>query len=1217
MRIQAVAITLAFLIVSSPLGAQQTLGSITGTVKDISGAVIPGATVRAHNLATNLEVTETTQSNGSYTVQNLPIGMYEISFAKAGFQNEKHTQVLVTSDRTTTVDSTLQVGGVSSTVEVTSTPLMNQVDTTTGYVVDQLTIEQTPLGTGSFTQLAILSPGVHADFLGGAGSNSGLGNQAIFSNGQRDTSNSFSLNGISTNNLFNGNSTSQVGENRFVLNTGQNFGAGGSIQTSTSVYSAIGQALPTPPSDAIQEISVNSAMYDASQGANSGAHISVITKSGANQIHGSVYEDFQNSAMNAAPFFYNASPAITTKDPFLNRNQFGATFGGPIKKDKLFYFLSYQGVRIADASDSIKDVTVPLGLTDDRSAQGIVNAVQSSFGKTISASQISPVASAILNAKLPGGQFLIPSAQITNAATATNLGYDAITQGPNATSNVDQGIANFDYVASDKDRVSGKYYVQQNPTTNPFGAVGTSLGFPQQLSAGSQVGSIDNSVILTPALIWQQHIGFTRMEAYSHTGQAFTPSSLGMSLLGSNTFPQIEMTTSDPTIDKGLQFGSSVSFGNAGMYQNQWEYGSTLNWVKGKHTLAFGGQWDHTQLNIINNNTSDDTIDFKTFVNFVEGAVRTGTYSAAFTGSADRYYRSDTVGAFVNDNYKVRSNLTVTLGLRWDYDGPLSEKYGRLTGFDSSLYSYNAATDTITGSGLEFAGNNAQFGTKGASNSLMTQHQWVFAPRIGVAWSPMKKLTIRTGYGLYADRGEFFSYLSPSAGGGFNGPFGVTLAPPFVTPIFAAKGATFAAPFGTTQPAAPPASPAAFQALLPNLSQTENGDFPAGNLFGPFLYGGYDINNKLPYSQNWTFDIQYQASNSWLFSIGYIGNHSIHDVLPIPFNQPNIATAQNPVNGQTSSYGGVLYNTPADEPISTNEYSGNAPVRVPYIGYDMNSVSYKAEGISNYNALQLQARKRLSFGLQFSASYTYSHALDEQSGLGLFFTGNNPLYPRSNYGSADFDQTHVFLVNYSYTLPKFTASKLVGNVVNGWTIGGQTVAQSGQPYSVYDYSGSIASLYFGTDDEIGNPIVPLKSGVTATQAQLQGTTGVNAGKPVLNANDFAPSFVPPGTYGVPLDDPYESIYGNAGRNLFRGPFQTRFDMSLAKEFAINERFRLRFNFDAFNVFNHPDFDTPNNDVVFFEGYSAPPVFPPAGSLGVIQHTIGSSRFLQLALHLSF
>ncbi|HEX4809959.1 MAG TPA: carboxypeptidase regulatory-like domain-containing protein [Bryobacteraceae bacterium] len=1215
-------LVLAFLGLCASMSAQQTLGAITGTVKDASGAVVPSVSVKARNLATNLEISEETQSNGSYSFSNLPIGTYELTFSKAGFQSEAHTRVLVNSDRTTTVDSTLQVGAVTSTVEVNSTPLMNQVDTTNGYVVDQLTIQQTPLGTGSFTQLAILSPGVHADFLGGAGSNAGLGNQAIFSNGQRDTSNSFSLNGISTNNLFNGNSTSQVGENRFVLNTGENFGAGGTIQTSTSVYGAIGQALPTPPVEAIQEISVNAAMYDATQGANSGAHIGVITKSGTNKLHGDAYEYFQNSVMNAAPFFYNASPAITTKDPYLNRNQFGITMGGPIKKDKLFYFLSYQGVRIADAADSTKDVTVPLGLTNDRSAQGIINAVKNSFGTTISAGQISPVAAALLSAKLPGGQFLIPSAQITNGAQAAALGYDAVTQGPNATSNVDQGIANIDYVASDKDRLSGKYYTQQNPTTNPFGAVGTSLGFPQQLSAGSQVVSLDNSIILTPSLTWEQRAGFTRLEAYSHTGQAFTPQSFGMNLLGSTTFPQIEMTTADPTINGGLQFGDSVSFGDAGMYQNQWEYGTTLNWVKGKHTLAIGALWDHTQLNIINNNTSADTIDFKTFTDFVEGSVRTGTYSAAFAGSADRYYRSDTVGAFVNDNYKIRSNLTLTMGLRWDYDGPLSEKYGRLTGFNANLYSYNAATDAITGSGLEFAGNNKQFATPGASDSLMTQRQWVLAPRIGIAWTPMSKMTIRTGFGIYSDRGEFFSYLSPSAGGGFNGPFGVTLAPPFVTPIFAAKGATFATPFGTVAPPAPPGSPSAFLALLPNLSQTVSGDFPTGNLFGPFLFGGYDINNKLPYSENWTFDIQYQASNNWLLSVGYVGNHSVHDILPIPFNQPSIATPQHPVNGQTSSYGGVLYNAPDTEPISTSEYSGNAPVRVPYIGYDMNSVLYKAEGISNYNALQLQARKRLSSGLQFTASYTYSHALDEQSGLGLFFTGNNPLYPKSNYASADFDQTHVFLINYSYTLPKLTSSRMLGAVVNGWTIGGQTVAESGQPYSVYDYSGSVGSLYFGTDDEIGNPIVPLKSGVTAQQAQLQGTTGVNAGKPVLNANDFSPQFVAPGTNGVPACDAsgcdtYESLYGNAGRNLFRGPFQVRFDMSLAKEFALNERFRLRFNVDAFNLFNHPDFDAPNNDVVFFAGYSAPPVYPPEGSLGVIQHTIGSSRFLQLALHLSF
>jgi hypothetical protein len=1209
-------------LMRAPAGAQDILGAITGTVKDSTGAVVADATVKARSIDTNQEITQHTDANGSYSALNLPIGMYEVTISKTGFQTETHTQVLVSGNRTSTVDSTLQVGAVSSTVEVTATPLMNQTDTTNGYVVDALTIQNTPLGTGSFTQLAILSPGVHADFLGGAGANSGLGNQAIFANGQRDTSNSFAMNGISTDNLFNGNSTSQVGENRFVLNTGENFGAGGGIQTATSVYGAIGEALPTPPVEAIQEISVNAAMYDATQGAHSGAHIGIITKSGTNMLHGELYEYFQNSAMNAAPFFYNASPAITTKDPFLARNQFGATIGGPIKKDKLFYFGSYQGIRLADASESLQDLTVPLGLTNDRSLGGIVNMLAATNGKTIAQSQVSPVAQALLNLTLPNGQYLIPTPTITNTAQAKALGYDAVVQGPNATSSVDQGIVNIDYVVNDNDRLTGKYYVQNNPTSTPFGAVGGTLGFPQTLSAGSQVGSIDNTKILTPTLTWTQRVGFTRLRAYSTTSQAFTPSDIGMNLLGATVFPQIEISSFDPTIAKALEFGPSVSFGNAGMFQNQWEYGTTMNWVKGRHTISFGANWYHTQLNIVNNATNSATVDFSSLTNFVEGVVRTGDYSAAFAGSANRYYRSDTIGAFVNDNFKVRSNLTVTLGLRWDDDGPLSEEYGKLTGFNSNLYSYNQATGVFSGSGLEFAGNNPNFATQGASNSLMTQRQWGFAPRVGVAWSPVSKLTVRAGYGIYYDRGEFFSELSPSAGGGFSGPFGVTLSPPFVTPVFAATGATATDPFGTTPPGTPPGSPAAFLAQLPNEAQTISGAFPGGNRFGPFLFGGYDINNKLPYSENWTFDLQYQASNSWLFSAAYVGNHGQHEVLPIPFNQPIIATAQNPVNGQTTSYGGVLPNSLDTEPISTSEFSGNAPVRVPYIGYDMNSVLYKAIGVSNYNALQLQVRKRLSFGLTLTGSYTWSHALDEQSGLGLFVTGNNPEIPQNNYASADFDQTHVFLINYAYTIPKVTDNKALGYLVNGWTISGQTVAQSGQPYSVYDYSGSVGSLYFGTYDEIANPIVPLKAGVTPQQAELQGTTGVNAGQPVLNASAFQPTFVAPGTYGVPACDTsgcdnYESIYGATGRNVFRAPFQVRFDMGLAKEFLFHDKYRLRFNAAAFNLFNHPDFDAPNNDVVFFADYTAPPLAVPEGSLGMIQHTVGSPRFLQLALHLSF
>jgi hypothetical protein len=1224
MKIERAFLTFAALVClfTLPARAQQTLGSITGTVTDSSGAVVQGVAVKILNLATGLEQAVDTKADGSYIITDLPIGTYSVTFSRDGFKTEVHSQILVQGYRTTTLNGVLQPGEVTATVTVSETPLMNQTDTTNGYVVDHLTIEETPLGTGSFTQLAILSPGVHADFLGGSGSNAGLGNQAIFANGNRDTSNSFSLNGTSTNNLFNGNSTSQVGENRFVLNTGENFGSGGTIQTSTSVYSAIGQALPTPPPDAIQEIAVNASMYDATQGNNSGAHISVLTKSGTNALHASVWWQFQNSDFNAAPFFYNASPAITTKVPFLNRNQFGATVGGAIKKDKLFYFLSYQGVRIADAESSTKDATVPLGLTDDRSASGIITMIQDSFHKTITASQINPAAMNLLNAKLPNGQYLIPSAQITNAAQATALGYDAVVQGPNSQTQVNQGIASVDYVVNSIDRLAVKYYAQDDPTTNPFGAVGVLLGFSQQLAAGSQVISISNTDVLAPSLTWEQHFGFTRLRAYANTQQAFTPNSQGISLLGSATFPQFEITTADPTIQEGLEFGPSTSFGDAGMFQNQWGGGSTLNWLKGKHTVSFGGQWDHTQLNIINNNTNTDTLDFTSFLTFVEGDVRAGD---AFAGSADRYYRSDTAGVFANDNYKLRKNLTVTAGIRWDFDGPLSEKYGRLTGFNPSLYAYDAATDTITNSGLEIASNNPTAGTPGAGDTLMKNHQFGFAPRVGVAWSPFNKITVRAGYGIYYDRGELFTYLSPSAGSGFNGPFGVTLAPPFVEPVAAAKGANLSVPFGTVAPAPPTPTAASFLALLPNLAQTTcgfPGCWPTGNLFGPFLFGGYDIYNKLPYTQNWTLDLQYQVSNNWMFEIAYVGNHGTHEVVPIPFNQPQIATPSNPVNGQIYSYGGTSPLNLDLEPVSTNEFSGNAPIRVPYIGYDMNSVLYEAEGISNYNALQLQVHKRLSFGLQLTASYTWSHALDDQSGLGLFFTGNNPLNLGSNYASSDFDQTHVFLINYSYTIPTLVKSKALGQIVNGWTIGGQTVAQSGQPYSVYDYSGSVGSLYFGTDDEIGNPIVPLVPGVTPGQAQLQGTLGVNAGKPVLNAADFAPQFVSPGTNGVPPCDAsgcdeFESLYGTSGRNLFRGPFQVRFDMSLAKEFVFKERFRLRFEADAFNLFNHPDFDTPNNDVDFFPNFEGPPSIPPAGSLGVIQHTIGSPRFLQLGLHLSF
>ena len=259
-------------------------------------------------------------------------------------------------------------------------------------------------------------------------------------------------------------------------------------------------------------------------------------------------------------------------------------------------------------------------------------------------------------------------------------------------------------------------------------------------------------------------MGFTRLRAFAKTTKAFTPSEVGISLPGGATFPDMSISTSDPVISAGLEFGPSTSFGDGGMIQNQWEYGTSASWVKGKHILTVGTTWDHTQLNVLNKNTNTDTIYSQTFIDFVEGTLHGGN---EFVGSADRYYRANTVGTYINDNFKMRKNLTVTAGLRWDIDGALSEKYGKLTGFDPSKYSYkqctvggvpadpaltwynfgscDTGTDVVTNSGLLIAGNNKTGATPGASNTLMKNHQWGFAPRIGIAWAPTSNLTVRVG----------------------------------------------------------------------------------------------------------------------------------------------------------------------------------------------------------------------------------------------------------------------------------------------------------------------------------------------------------------------------------------------------------------------------------------------------------------------------------------
>jgi hypothetical protein len=1263
--------------------AQQTLGGITGSVADKSGAMLAEAVVTIVGDQTKLTRTQNTNANGIYDFVNLPIGTYTLTFTHDGFETQKIPSITVQADRTATVNVSLAVGKVGTVVEVQADPLMNAVDTTNGYILEQNQIASVPLPTGSFTGLAILSPGVNAELSSGTGANNGLGNQPIWANGQRDTSNTFLLNGVDASNLFNGKTTSSVGSARIVNNTGVANASNTTaeiVQTSASPYLSIGQALPTPAPETVQEFRVNTSMYDAQQGSTSGAHIDMSTASGTNAIHGSAYGHRGTDWLNAAPFFYNQDGNIPSNEkvPELHRYIAGGTLGGPLIKDKVFGFVSYQHTHVSDLEIGTSRTAVPFGLTDDRSAQALVNVANTNFpcGGTnqpacLTTADVDSVAFNLLNYKLPNGQYMIPSAN-PSFTPSLNFPENAFITQP-AYFITDQAVSDLDYLVSAKDTLSLKYYYQHDPTTAPFG-YSSVQGFPQHLDAGSQVASITNTQTLTPNFSITEVFGFIREKAYSTIGQAFTPQAMGINAFGSSVFPGITIVddlgndspnNTNYVFNAGLAIGSTAASQGAftGVFQNRWMPSVNATWIRGKHTITFGGNYSYTQLNARDQRTNSGIIGFTNFANFLEGTPITytadGFVATQFLqGDANRYYRSNENGTYLEDKFQIRPNLSISGGLRFDYHGGLTEKYGKLFNFDPALYSYDATSDTITSNGFIVAGNNPLFPSKGVSDSTLTGRQWGVAPRIGVAWSPKRfndKIVVRAGWGMYYDRGELFTYLSPGFASGLiaGGPFGVNQSPPWVNSTACSQYAytlcTFENPWGATLNTPPSGNPQ--NLFLPNAGDIETG-IPL------FSFADYNRANKLPYTLNETLNIQWQPRHDLAIEIGYVGNVGRHEIVPLPFNQARIASPSNPILKGTQfeqdhTYGYSIVTqpnsfTPATLPISNLPDSGtpylqtfeggNVDLRVPYIGYSAESESYTAAGVSAYNALQTHLEKRMSHGFQVGFSYTYSHATDEQSAMGLFYNGNNPQNLRSGYGLSDYDRKHVINFTYLYELPKFfSQSSFKGKVADGWAISGLTIIQSGQPYSVIDYTGAVGSVFYGVNDGITNPVVPL-SGCTPQQA-LTGASGVNPGEPALNPACFGLPLLAEGALNgaIPSNDPYETNFISHGqRNIFRQPWQRRADIEVAKVTPITERYSLKYTFDVFNLTNTASFDIPIENItqnINFNGfpYVGQPATttpcdtsftalyqcPSSSGIGITNKTISSPRQIQMSLSFTF
>jgi hypothetical protein len=1184
-----------------------------------------------------------------------------------GFEVTETKGIEVQEASAKTVNVSLRVGKTSDSVEVTVNPLLNATDATNGYTLDASQVAISPLATGSFTQLAVLSPGVNAELLSNLDSNSGLGNQPIWANGQRDTSNTFQVNGVDATNLFNGKSSSGSSSQRYNFNIGSSATAGGSFSVGTSVYGSNGNSLPSPPPEFIQEERVNASMYDAQQGATSGAQIDVNTGSGTNSWHSQLYGTYANNSLNASPYFFNQAYQLKQEgvgifpqsmvNPFLRRWDAGITAGGPIKTNKLFLFVAYQRRVNADSATGLSEATVPFGLTDDRSLTGLLNADASWGGSLTSTSQIDGVAAGLLQAKLPDGQYLIPSSQ---AAAGANYQYGVPNVYLLGVSRLvsDQANIALDYDASAKDRVSTKYFFQDAPVSRPFGFSDTA-GFPVTQHNGAQVFSLGNTIAIGSRLNWEQRLGFARMGSFSSYDQLLAGGNMGVGAaqttgLLANSLPGLAISNFgyydqySPTLNIGPA-GTPGAFVDMGYYQNRLNPSTNVIFTAGKHTIVAGGGYSYTQLNITNNRTGHAQVKVSGFDSFLQGYVHSSSVfesidNTAKRNNADRYYRTNELSGYLQDKWQVLPNLSITGGVRYDYHGGMTEKYGDMFNFDPASYDVSGTSETsfnVVNSGFVVAGNNSLNPSKGVSASTLNGRQWGISPRVGFAWSPTAdhgKVVISGGAGIYYDRGELVSYLSQPAGGSIGGPFGVSESEPLATVAFGKSdagtkgnsgGLTLENPMGDqafNTPAqggiyvAPSTNPGSMtQVLQDQLNQMTGYATGYDAQFGKncsgwqsqegytlctqaIPFGYYDKSNVLPYTVNYTLNFQFQPTNSVALMLGYTGNRGRHSVIPIPFNEPGIATATNPIWGETSSYGmevmdytnencGYDYCPIPEEPWATAD-SGNTDFRTPYVGYSPNSAAFKTVGVSAYDALEAHIEKRLLNNFQVGASYTWSHALDEQSDIGLFFTGDNPNHLRDSWASSDFNRTHVFGANFQVDIPN--ASKAhdtaLAYVANDWHLTGAAILQSGEPYSLYEFYGAVGSINFGNYPTLMNPIIGIKDPQHPKSA-LTGNKGTSRGPagsyyPAIDPSQIAIHYLQPGTNGIPVStgsdpsDIYETSFNVGQRNIFHQSAQKRLDLSIRKGFRITEKIRGQYEFNVFNVTNTTSLDVPQDQAQF-------------------------------------
>jgi len=1002
---------------------------LRGTVYDSNRAAIPGAKVTLTSAATGEVRTVSTNGEGEYAISSLPAGVYQVKVEMTSFLNHlERIELLVNQVQRLDVALTL-AGPEPSVLEIDSTneAQLLKDSPALGTVIENRQITGLPLDGRNFYELSLLVPGAVPPAQGSAGSV--RGDFAFSVNGAREDANNFLLDGV-----YNVDPK---------LNT---FGV-------------------RPSVEAIREFQMLTSTYDASFGRNPGAQVNVILNSGSNDFHGSAFEFHRNAALDARNFF---APASEPKPKYI-RNQFGGSLGGPINRNRTFFFADYEGTRSREGITRITNVPTAL----ERAG----NFSQSVFGVPTNPFTGMPFDNGIIPDFFisPIGRAIAALYPLPNR----NVPFQNFVSSPIQRDDNDGFDARVDHKLNDRADLVFRYSFGDRDLFEPFTGPSFALvpGFGDTVKRRSQNAMAALTFMITPNLVNESRVAFNRVASSVQQEASVLNSDVGLP------------TISPRTRDLGLSFITITGFSPLGDEGNNPQNGVTnvyqfLNnssYVYGNHLIKFGADLRFSQQNAFRDVESRGRLQFSPFLTLTNNALADLLLGFPLVTSVARVdnpqqIRTHSYNFFINDSYRVRPRLTVNAGLRYEYNSPPVDAEDRAT-----IY------DVVTR-------NLVPVGTNGVPRSGFEPDKNNFAPRVGFAWTigDDEKTVLRGGYGVYYDQ----SPLAPAEALYFNSPF-------FDNNIFF--------PF-------------------PGLPLTLNNPFPSFFPF-PLPDSALAIQRDLRtgYMQHWNLNVERQIGNRSLVEVAYVGSKGTKLLTARDINQP-----------QPSVLPPGLPFVPRPDPRFD----------------DIDLLESRAN--SNYNALQVRYEQRLTRGFSALVSYTWSKSIDDASNF--FSSAGDPNFPQNSYnvaaerGRSNFDVAHRLSASYSYALPFRHADGFAGKLLKGWETFGIITLQTGRPFTVallsdIDNSGTGRSILgFGANDRpnlVGNPEL---SNPTTSQW--------------FNTAAFA--FSAPGTFG------------NAGRNILDGPGFQSVNASLVKNTHFTERVNLQFRAEAFNLFNHPNFNLPDN-----------------------------------------